>query len=276
MSAITDKIFGTHSQRELKRIQPIVNKIEALRPDMQALSDEALADKTREFKERLSKGETLDDILPEAFAAVREGAKRAIGMEPFRVQLIGGIILHQGRIAEMKTGEGKTLVATLPTYLNALEGKGAMVVTVNDYLAKRDAEWMGQVYRFMGLTCGVVLNQMTSEERQAAYACDITYVTNNELGFDYLRDNMAIYKNQLVLRGLHYAIIDEVDSILIDEARTPLIISGQSDKSTKIYEACDILAKQMTRGKDMEDLSKIDAIMGIEQEEFPRWKDFSI
>ena len=267
MSAITDKIFGTHSQRELKRIQPIVNKIEALRPDMQALSDEALADKTREFKERLSKGETLDDILPEAFAAVREGAKRAIGMEPFHVQLIGGIILHQGRIAEMKTGEGKTLVATLPTYLNALEGKGAMVVTVNDYLAKRDAEWMGQVYRFMGLTCGVVLNQMTSEERQAAYACDITYVTNNELGFDYLRDNMAIYKNQLVLRGLHYAIIDEVDSILIDEARTPLIISGQSDKSTKIYEACDILAKQMTRGKDMEDLSKIDAIMGIEQEE---------
>ena len=253
MSAITDKIFGTHSQRELKRIQPIVNKIEALRPDMQALSDEALADKTREFKERLSKGETLDDILPEAFAAVREGAKRAIGMEPFRVQLIGGIILHQGRIAEMKTGEGKTLVATLPTYLNALEGKGAMVVTVNDYLAKRDAEWMGQVYRFMGLTCGVVLNQMTSEERQAAYACDITYVTNNELGFDYLRDNMAIYKNQLVLRGLHYAIIDEVDSILIDEARTPLIISGQSDKSTKIYEACDILAKQMTRGKDMEE-----------------------
>ena len=267
MSAITDKIFGTHSQRELKRIQPIVNRIEALRPEMQALSDEALADKTREFKERLSKGETLDDILPEAFAAVREGAKRAIGMEPFRVQLIGGIILHQGRIAEMKTGEGKTLVATLPTYLNALEGKGAMVVTVNDYLAKRDAEWMGQVYRFMGLTCGVVLNQMTSEERQAAYACDITYVTNNELGFDYLRDNMAIYKNQLVLRGLHYAIIDEVDSILIDEARTPLIISGQSDKSTKIYEACDILAKQMTRGKDMDDLSKIDAIMGIEQEE---------
>ncbi|MDD6714822.1 MAG: preprotein translocase subunit SecA [Firmicutes bacterium] len=267
MSAITDKIFGTHSQRELKRIQPIVNRIEALRPEMQALSDEALADKTREFKERLSKGETLDDILPEAFAAVREGAKRAIGMEPFRVQLIGGIILHQGRIAEMKTGEGKTLVATLPTYLNALEGKGAMVVTVNDYLAKRDAEWMGQVYRFMGLTCGVVLNQMTSEERQSAYACDITYVTNNELGFDYLRDNMAIYKNQLVLRGLHYAIIDEVDSILIDEARTPLIISGQSDKSTKIYEACDILAKQMTRGKDMDDLSKIDAIMGIEQEE---------
>ena len=267
MSAITDKIFGTHSQRELKRIQPIVNRIEALRPEMQALSDEALADKTREFKERLSKGETLDDILPEAFAAVREGAKRAIGMEPFRVQLIGGIILHQGRIAEMKTGEGKTLVATLPTYLNALEGKGAMVDTVNDYLAKRDAEWMGQVYRFMGLTCGVVLNQMTSEERQAAYACDITYVTNNELGFDYLRDNMAIYKNQLVLRGLHYAIIDEVDSILIDEARTPLIISGQSDKSTKIYEACDILAKQMTRGKDMDDLSKIDAIMGIEQEE---------
>ena len=220
-----------------------------------------------EFRKRLSEGETLDDLLPEAFAAVREGAKRALNMEPFRVQLIGGVVLHQGRIAEMKTGEGKTLVGTLPVYLNALEGKGVHVVTVNDYLAKRDAEWMGQVYTFMGLTVGVVLNGMSSEERQQAYGCDITYVTNNELGFDYLRDNMAIYKNQLVLRGLHYAIIDEVDSILIDEARTPLIISGQSDKSTRIYEACDILAKQMTRGKDVEDLSKIDAIMGIEQEE---------
>ncbi len=267
MSKFTDKIFGTHSQRELKRIRPIVEKIESLRPEMQALTDEQLRDKTKEFKERLTKGETTDDILPEAFAAVREGAKRALNMEPFHVQLIGGVVLHQGRIAEMRTGEGKTLVATLPTYLNALEGKGVHVVTVNDYLAKRDSEWMGQVYRFMGLTVGVVLNDMTSQERQAAYNCDITYVTNNELGFDYLRDNMAIYKNQLVLRGLHFAIIDEVDSILIDEARTPLIISGQSDKSTKIYEACDILAKQMTRGEDVEDLSKIDAIMGIEQEE---------
>ena len=267
MAKITDKIFGTHSERELRRIEPTIRKIESLRPDMQALSDEELRGKTVEFRKRLSEGETLDDLLPEAFAAVREGAKRALNMEPFRVQLIGGVVLHQGRIAEMKTGEGKTLVGTLPVYLNALEGKGVHVVTVNDYLAKRDAEWMGQVYTVMGLTVGVVLNGMSSEERQQAYGCDITYVTNNELGFDYLRDNMAIYKNQLVLRGLHYAIIDEVDSILIDEARTPLIISGQSDKSTRIYEACDILAKQMTRGKDVEDLSKIDAIMGIEQEE---------
>ena len=267
MAKITDKIFGTHSERELRRIEPTIRKIESLRPDMQALSDEELRGKTVEFRKRLSEGETLDDLLPEAFAAVREGAKRALNMEPFRVQLIGGVVLHQGRIAEMKTGEGKTLVGTLPVYLNALEGKGVHVVTVNDYLAKRDAEWMGQVYTFMGLTVGVVLNGMSSEERQQAYGCDITYVTNNELGFDYLRDNMAIYKNQLVLRGLHYAIIDEVDSILIDEARTPLIISGQSDKSTRIYEACDILAKQMTRGKDVEDLSKIDAIMRIEQEE---------
>ena len=267
MAKITDKIFGTPSERELRRIEPTIRKIESLRPDMQALSDEELRGKTVEFRKRLSEGETLDDLLPEAFAAVREGAKRALNMEPFRVQLIGGVVLHQGRIAEMKTGEGKTLVGTLPVYLNALEGKGVHVVTVNDYLAKRDAEWMGQVYTFMGLTVGVVLNGMSSEERQQAYGCDITYVTNNELGFDYLRDNMAIYKNQLVLRGLNYAIIDEVDSILIDEARTPLIISGQSDKSTRIYEACDILAKQMTRGKDVEDLSKIDAIMGIEQEE---------
>ncbi len=267
MSKLSDKIFGTHSQRELKRIMPLIDRIEGMRPEMQALSDEQLRDKTAEFKKRLSEGETLDDILPEAFAAVREGAKRSLGMEPFRVQLIGGVILHQGRIAEMKTGEGKTLVATLPTYLNALEGKGVHVVTVNDYLAQRDADWMGQVYRFMGLTVGVVLNSMSSEERQQAYNCDITYVTNNELGFDYLRDNMAIYKNQLVLRGLHYAIIDEVDSILIDEARTPLIISGQSDKSTDIYKFCDHLAKSMTRGKDVDDLNKIDLIMGVEQEE---------
>lgn len=267
MGKISEKLFGTHSERELKRIEPTVKKIESLRPEMQSLSDEALRAKTTEFKKRLAEGETLDDLLPEAFAAVREAAKRSLNMEPFRVQLIGGIILHQGRIAEMKTGEGKTLVATLPVYLNALEGKGVHVVTVNDYLAKRDAEWMGQVYTFMGLTVGCVLNGMSSEERQKQYACDVTYVTNNELGFDYLRDNMAIYKNKIVLRGLHYAIIDEVDSILIDEARTPLIISGQSSKSTKIYEACDILAKQMTRGKDQEDFSKIDAIMGIEQEE---------
>ncbi len=267
MSKVTDKIFGSHSEREVKRIRPLVKKIEDLRPAMQALSDEELRDKTKEFRKRLEDGETLDAILPEAYAAVREGAKRAVGMEPFEVQLIGGIILHQGRIAEMKTGEGKTLVATLPTYLNALEGKGVHVVTVNDYLAKRDAEWMGQVYEFMGLTVGVVLNSMNAQERKAAYNCDITYVTNNELGFDYLRDNMAIYKEQLVLRDLHFAIIDEVDSILIDEARTPLIISGQSGKSTKIYEACDILAKQMTRGEDMEDLTKIDAIMGVEREE---------
>ena len=267
MSKLTDMLFGTHSQREIKRIEPLVQKIENLRPSMVELSDEQLRAKTEEFKKRLTEGETLDDILPEAYAAVREGARRALGMEPFRVQLIGAIILHQGRISEMRTGEGKTLVATMPAYLNALEGRGVHVVTVNDYLAKRDAEWMGQVYTFMGLTVGVVLNSMSSEERQEAYACDITYVTNNELGFDYLRDNMAIYKKQLVLRELHYAIIDEVDSVLIDEARTPLIISGQSGKSTKIYEACDILAKQMKRGEDMEDLSKIDAIMGVEREE---------
>ncbi len=264
---IVQKIFGTHSARELKRIAPLVDKIESLRPDMQALTDEALRDKTQEFKKRLDEGATLDDLLPEAYAAVREAARRVLNMEHFRVQLIGGIILHQGRIAEMKTGEGKTLVSTLPAYLNALTGRGVHVVTVNDYLAKRDAEWMGQVHEFLGLKVGVVLNSMTSEERRAAYGCDITYVTNNELGFDYLRDNMVIYKEQLVLRELHYAIIDEVDSVLIDEARTPLIISGQSGKSTRLYEACDILARQMTRGADVEDLSKIDAIMGIEQEE---------
>ena len=267
MSKFTDMLFGTHSQRELRRIEPLVKRVEDLRPQMLELSDDQLRGKTEEFKKRLAEGETLDDLLPEAYAAVREGARRSLGMEPFRVQLIGGIILHQGRIAEMRTGEGKTLVATMPAYLNALEGRGVHVVTVNDYLAKRDAEWMGQVYQFMGLTVGVVLNSMSSEERQQAYGCDITYVTNNELGFDYLRDNMAIYKKNLVLRELHYAIIDEVDSVLIDEARTPLIISGQSGKSTKIYEACDILAKQMKRGEDMEDLSKIDAIMGVEREE---------
>ena len=264
---IFDKVFGTHSERELKRIAPLVDKIEALRPSMQALSDEALRGKTKEFKERLAAGETLDDLLPEAFAVVREAGKRVLNMEHYRVQLIGGIILHQGRISEMRTGEGKTLVSTLPAYLNALEGKGVHVVTVNDYLAKRDAEWMGQIHEFLGLKVGVVLNSMTSEERREAYNCDITYVTNNELGFDYLRDNMVIYKEQLVLRDLHYAIIDEVDSVLIDEARTPLIISGQSGKSTKLYEVCDILARQLERGEDMEDLSKMDAIMGIMQEE---------
>ena len=264
---IFDKVFGTHSERELKRIAPLVDKIEALRPSMQDLNDEALRGKTKEFKERLAAGETLDDLLPEAFAAVREAGKRVLNMEHYRVQLIGGIILHQGRISEMRTGEGKTLVSTLPAYLNALEGKGVHVVTVNDYLAKRDAEWMGQIHEFLGLKVGVVLNGMTSEERREAYNCDITYVTNNELGFDYLRDNMVIYKEQLVLRDLHYAIIDEVDSVLIDEARTPLIISGQSGKSTKLYEVCDILARQLERGEDMEDLSKMDAIMGIAQEE---------
>ena len=261
------KVFGTHSERELKRIEGLVDQIEELRPSMQALSDAELTAKTDEFKKRLAVGETLDDLLPEAFAVVREAAKRVLNMEHYRVQLIGGIILHQGRIAEMKTGEGKTLVSTLPAYLNALEGKGVHIVTVNDYLAKRDAEWMGEVHKFLGLSVGVVLNSMKAEERREAYACDITYVTNNELGFDYLRDNMVIYKAQLVLRDLHYAIIDEVDSVLIDEARTPLIISGQSGKSTKLYEVCDVLAKQMKRGEDMEDLSKMDAIMGVEREE---------
>ncbi len=267
MSKIVDKVFGTHSERELKRIMPLVNKVESLKPTFEAMSDSELKDMTRKYKERLAQGETLDDLLPEAFATVREAARRVLDMEHFRVQIIGGIILHQGRIAEMRTGEGKTLVSTLPAYLNALTGEGVYIVTVNDYLAKRDAEWMGQIHEFLGLKVGVVLNSMTSEERQAAYRCDITYVTNNELGFDYLRDNMVIYKEQLVLRDLKYAIIDEVDSVLIDEARTPLIISGQSGKSTKLYEACDLLARQMQRGKDMEDLSKMDAIMGVVQEE---------
>ena len=264
---VIDKIFGTHSERELKRIEPLVKKIEALHDTMQGLSDEELRDKTKEYKKRFAQGESLDDLLPEAYATVREAAKRVLNMEHYRVQLIGGIILHQGRIAEMRTGEGKTLVSTLPAYLNAIEGKGVHVVTVNDYLAKRDAEWMGQVHEFLGLTVGVVLNDMSPEERRAAYGCDITYVTNNELGFDYLRDNMVIYKEQLVLRDLHYAIIDEVDSVLIDEARTPLIISGQSGKSTSLYEACDVLARQLVRGDDVEEQSKIDIIMGVEQEE---------
>ena len=264
---IIEKVFGTHSERELKLIYPIVDKIEALRPEMVALTDEELRDKTRQFKERLAAGETLDDILPEAFATVREAARRTLNMEHYRVQLIGGIVLHQGRIAEMRTGEGKTLVSTAPAYLNALAGKGVHIVTVNDYLAKRDAEWMGRVHEFLGLTVGVVLNSMNTEERKKAYACDITYVTNNELGFDYLRDNMAIYKEQMVLRDLDYAIIDEVDSVLIDEARTPLIISGQSGKSTKLYEVCDVLARQLERGEESGEFSKIGAIMGEEIEE---------
>ena len=264
---LLQKIFGTHSENELKRIYPIVDEIEALGPQMEQLSDEELKNKTQEFKSRLKGTETLDDILPEAFAVVREAAGRTLGMKHYRVQLIGGIILHQGRISEMKTGEGKTLVSTLPAYLNALTGEGVHIVTVNDYLAKRDAEWMGQVHEFLGLTVGVVLNSMDNDERRAAYNCDITYVTNNELGFDYLRDNMVIYKEQLVQRGLKYAIIDEVDSVLIDEARTPLIISGQSDKSTKLYEACDILARQLEKGEASGEFSKMNAIMGEDIEE---------
>ncbi len=264
---LVEKIFGTHSERELKMIYPIVDKIVAMRPEMMALSDEELRGKTKIFKERLADGETLDQILPEAFAAVREAARRTLNMEHFPVQLIGGIVLHQGRIAEMKTGEGKTLVSTCPAYLNALAGKGVHIVTVNDYLAKRDAEWMGRIHEFLGLSVGVVLNSMTPEERKKAYACDITYVTNNELGFDYLRDNMALYKEQMVLRDLDYAIIDEVDSVLIDEARTPLIISGQSGKSTKLYEVCDILARQLQRGEASGEFTKMNAIMGEDIEE---------
>ena len=264
---LAEKLFGSHSDRELKRIEPIIKKIESLRESMQALTDEQLKAKTTEFRSRLSKGETLDDILPEAFATVREAGRRVLGMEHYRVQLIGGVVLHQGRIAEMRTGEGKTLVSTLPAYLNALTGEGVLVVTVNDYLAKRDAEWMGQIHEFLGLKVGVVLNGLTAEERREAYNCDITYVTNNELGFDYLRDNMVIYKEELVLRGLKYAIIDEVDSVLIDEARTPLIVSGQSGKSTKLYEACDILARQLVKGTSSGELTKMAAIMGEEVQE---------
>ncbi|WP_267023083.1 preprotein translocase subunit SecA [Variimorphobacter saccharofermentans] len=270
---IIEKIFGTHSEREVKRLLPIVDKIEALEPEYEKLSDEALRGKTIEFKNRLKNGETLDDILVEAYATVREAAKRTIGQRHFRVQLIGGIILHQGRITEMRTGEGKTLTSTLPAYLNALEGKGVHVVTVNDYLAKRDAEWMGQIHEFLGLKVGVILNSMEKEERRAAYACDITYATNNELGFDYLRDNMVIYKEQLVQRDLHYAIIDEVDSVLIDEARTPLIISGQSGKSTELYRVCDILARQMVKGKESGELTKMAAIM---KEEITEEGDFIV
>ena len=264
---LIEKVFGTHSERELKLIRPIVDKILGMREQMVALSDDELRDNTRKFKERLANGETLDDLLPEAFATVREAARRVLNMEHYPVQLIGGIVLHQGRIAEMRTGEGKTLVSTAPAYLNALAGKGVFIVTVNDYLAKRDAEWMGEVHRFLGLTVGVVLNSMNSDERREAYNCDITYVTNNELGFDYLRDNMAIYKEQMVMRNLDYAIIDEVDSVLIDEARTPLIISGQSGKSTKLYEVCDILARQLEKGEESAEFSKMAAIMGEEIEE---------
>ncbi len=265
--SIIEKVFGTHSDRELRRIEPIVKKIESYRDEMGKLTDEELRGKTAEFKRRVAEGTSLDDILPEAYAVVREGAKRVLNQEHYRVQLIGGIVLHQGRIAEMRTGEGKTQTALLPAYLNALEGKGVHVVTVNDYLAKRDAEWMGQVHEFLGLKVGVVLNDMKPDERREAYSCDITYVTNNELGFDYLRDNMVLYKEQLVLRELHYAIVDEVDSVLIDEARTPLIISGQSSKSTKLYEVCDILARQMQRGEDVPEMTKMDYVMGTEQEE---------
>ena len=272
---LIESIFGTHSQRELKMIKPQVDKILSLRDTMVAMSDEELKAQTGKFKERLAAGETLDDILSEAFATVREGARRATGvkradgtyeggMEHYPVQLTGGIVLHQGRIAEMKTGEGKTLVSTAPAYLNALAGKGVLIVTVNDYLASRDAEWMGRIHRFLGLTVGVVTNAMNSEQRQKAYACDITYVTNNELGFDYLRDNMAIYKNQQVLRNLDYCIIDEVDSVLIDEARTPLIISGQSGKSTQIYDACTTLANMLERGEASGEFTKMNAIMGEE------------
>ncbi|MBP5225293.1 MAG: DEAD/DEAH box helicase, partial [Lachnospiraceae bacterium] len=266
MSLFTS-IFGTHSEREIKRLRPTLDKIIALRPAMMALSDEELRAKTEEYKKRYQAGETLDELLPEAYATMREATRRCINQEHFEVQLLGGIVLHQGRIAEMKTGEGKTQTALLPAYLNALTGKGVHIVTVNDYLANRDAEWMGQMHRFLGLTVGCVLNGMEQQERRKAYECDVTYVTNNELGFDYLRDNMVIYERQLVLRGLHYAIIDEVDSILIDEARTPLIISGQSGKSTQLYEICDRLAKRMIRGENIVEASKMDVIMGETQKE---------
>lgn len=265
--SLIQKLFGTHSQHELKRLNPIIDKIESMDKEMQALTDQQLTHKTMEFKERYAEGETLDALLPEAFAVAREAAYRVLGMKPYRVQLTGGVILYQGRISEMRTGEGKTLVAVLPAYLNALTGEGVHVITVNDYLAKRDAETMGQIHRFLGLTVGVVLNEMNSDERREAYQCDITYITNNELGFDYLRDNMAIYKAEQVQRGLKYAIIDEVDSVLIDEARTPLIISGQSEKSTQLYEACDVLARQLERGETSGEFTKMNAIMGEDIEE---------
>ena len=261
------KNLNNKSKREIKRLSKMVDAIEALDEKMQALSDDELRAKTQEFKDRLTAGETLDDLLVEAFAVVREAADRVLHMKPYRVQLMGGIVLHQGRIAEMKTGEGKTLVSTLPAYLNALEGKGVHIVTVNDYLAERDANWMGQVHRFLGLSVGIILNEYNNADRKAAYDCDITYITNNELGFDYLRDNMVMYKKDLVQRDLHYAIVDEVDSVLIDEARTPLIISGQGTKSTDLYKACDVLAQNMERGTSDGELSKIDAIMGVDIEE---------
>ena len=261
------KNLNNKSKREIKKLSKMVDAIEALDEKMQALSDDELRAKTREFKDRLIAGETLDDLLVEAFAVVREAADRVLHMKPYHVQLMGGIVLHQGRIAEMKTGEGKTLVSTLPAYLNALEGKGVHIVTVNDYLAERDANWMGQVHRFLGLSVGVILNEYNNADRKAAYNCDITYITNNELGFDYLRDNMVMYKKDLVQRDLHYAIVDEVDSALIDEARTPLIISGQGTKSTDLYKACDVLAQNMERGTSDGELSKIDAIMGVDIEE---------
>ena len=271
--SIMNKIFGSHSEREVKRVIPIVDKIEELEPTFEELTDEQLTNKTEEFKARLAKGETLDDILPEAYAVVREAAKRVLGMRHYRVQLIGGIILHQGRIAEMKTGEGKTLVSTLPAYLNALEGKGVCIVTVNDYLAKRDAQWMGAVHEFLGLSVGVILHDLNNEERQAAYNCDITYGTNNEFGFDYLRDNMVIYKEEKVQRELHYAIIDEVDSVLVDEARTPLIISGSSNKSTSLYTAADFLARRLIKGKIIGEMTKLAALM---QEEIQEEGDFVV
>ena len=239
-------LFKSYSEKEVKRVKPLVNKINELEPDIEKLSDKELRGKTDEFKGRLEKGETLDDLLPEAFAVVREASKRVLGMRHFDVQLIGGIILHQGRIAEMKTGEGKTLVATLPVYLNALTGKGVHVITVNDYLAKRDSEWMGKVYKFLGLTVGLAIAGMNPQDKKRAYACDVTYGTNNEFGFDYLRDNMVIYKEQLVQRKLNYAIVDEIDSILIDEARTPLIISGRGAQSSDLYKKADNFVRKLT------------------------------
>ena len=268
-----EKIFGNYSEKELKKIKPIVDKIESYDSAMQALTDEELRAKTSEFKRRFKDGETLDQLLPEAFAAVREAAWRVRGMKPFRVQLIGGIVLHQGRIAEMKTGEGKTLVAVMPAYLNAIEGEGVHIVTVNDYLAHRDSDWMGEIFRFMGLSVGCILNGLTSEERQDAYDCDITYATNNELGFDYLRDNMVVRKENLVQRGLHYAIIDEVDSILIDEARTPLIISGSGSKSTQLYEIADNFVKRLTKGRI---LNEEDALNPIIKEDLQEEGDFVV
>ena len=264
--SLFEKIFGTHSEREIKIVKPLLEKINKLEDSVSGLSDDALCAKTAEFKERLAKGESKDALLPEAYAVVREATKRVLGQRHYDVQILGGIILHQGRIVEMRTGEGKTQTELLPAYLNALDGEGVHIVTVNDYLAKRDSEWMGQVFRFLGLTVGCILNNMSNDERREAYACDITYGTNNEFGFDYLRDNMVIYKEQLVMRGLHYAIIDEVDSVLIDEARTPLIISGQSGKSTSLYQACDILARQLIKGKEKE-LTKMELIMGEELQE---------